>query len=78
MNDKPKPKATLKGPDGATPSSTMDVSGVVKTTKGYAVCSVKMAADGSVLSVSLSDSQAYKQHVAMIAKRVQLDAALKA
>ena len=79
-NDKRKQleRATLKGPDGATPSASMELSGVVRTTKGYAMCNVKLAADGSVLAVSLSDSQAFKQHVATLAKRAQLEAALKA
>lgn len=71
-------KATpATGPDGGTPTGDMELSGVVRTSRGYAVAQALVKADGSV-TVTLGPSQAYPEHVAHEHKRVAVNAALRA
>ena len=70
-------REVVAGPDGATPVGPMTTSGVVKTTKGYAVATVTVDEDGS-LSVKLARSQAFKQYIAAEHKRQAVAEALRA
>lgn len=72
---KPEP---LVGPDGGTPTAPMVLSGVVKTSRGYAVALATLRADGTVERVELKGSQAFKQYVAAQHKNIVLAEALKA
>lgn len=71
-------RKTLKGPDGATARETIEAACVVRTTKGYALCTIRLASDGQLLSAELSESQAFKQYVAVTARAAQVKAAMKA
>ncbi len=72
-------KFTLPGnaPDGATPVGTMTLSGVVRTTRGYAVAIASLGEDGSMV-VTLGNSQVYPEHIASEHKRVAVKATLAA
>lgn len=73
-----KEAAALVGPDGASPSGPIEISGITKTSLGYAVVRAVLKPDGSVESVSMTASQAFKEHVASQHKRIALAEALKA
>lgn len=60
---RPKSQPVTAGPDGATPTGAMTLSGVVKTTKGHAVATVTIAPDGSH-AVKLGVSHAFKEFAA--------------
>lgn len=46
-----------KGPDLAVPVAKMFLSGIVKTSKGYAVATAAINSDGTVDSIALGRSQ---------------------
>lgn len=71
------PPKKLAGPDGAEPTKAMVLTGVVKTSKGYAVATAVVDREG-VAKLSLGTSQAYKEFVAREHKRLALAATLKA
>jgi len=75
---RPKNAPPLVGPDGATAAAPLVLSGVVKTSKGYAVARATLKPDGTVEAVSLMPSQAFKQYVAAQHKRIVLAEALGA
>jgi hypothetical protein len=62
--------------DGATPVGPMVLTGVVRTTKGYAVARA-VVKDGAAV-VTLGHSQTHKEFVAMEHKKVLIAATLKA
>lgn len=64
MKPTPKSAPRFTSPDAAKPVGAMTLVGVVKTTKGYAVATVKLDEEGAVTSVTLGGSQFYKEHVA--------------
>lgn len=64
--------------DGAELAAPMVLTGVVKTTKGYAVAIAKFHADGRLDSLKLQLSQAFKEHVAREHKKVLVVEALRA
>jgi hypothetical protein len=70
---KPRPQSL----DGAEPAGTMVLTGVVRTTKGYAVARAVIARDGNV-TVTLGHSQTHKEFVAIEHKRSLTAATLKA
>lgn len=76
MSAAPK-QAKAKGPDGATPVGTMRLTGVIRTTRGYAVAQETVDADGA-RSLVIGPSQAFPEHVASEHKRVVVNATLKA
>lgn len=56
-----------RGADDATPVGSMTLSGVIRTTKGYALATAVFSPDGSLTSLALGISQAYphgKPHIA--------------
>lgn len=53
----------IAGPDGAKPTRPMTLTGVVRTSKGFAVAQASIALDGT-LTVKLGYSQSEKQFVA--------------
>lgn len=59
-------------PDGATVVKEMILTGLVKTTKGYAVATVVLRPTGEVVSCALGHSQAYKEFVALEHSRLVL------
>lgn len=61
---KPSRGVKIESPDGVNVVRPMTLSGIVRTTRGFAVATVELAADGSVLSVKLGNSQSEKQFVA--------------
>jgi hypothetical protein len=65
------------GPDDATPMGDMVMFGMVKTTKGFAVCTATVSADGST-RLALSGSQSFREYVAAELKRKTLAQALRA
>lgn len=78
---RPKNKAPTEppvGPDDAFPVKSMALSGVVRTSKGYAVAVVTLSPDGEVLSLTLGRSQVGKQYVAAEHKNVMVAEALRA
>ncbi len=64
------------GPDGATPVGPMTLTGVVKTSKGFAVATAVF--DGDSVKVTLAGSQAFRQFVDAQHKRAVVAQALKA
>lgn len=53
------------GPDGAIPVALMTLSGVVKTSRGFAVCRAVLRPDGTVERIELlGPSQARKEFIA--------------
>ena len=75
---KPQSKPRLVGPDGASPTAPLSLTGVVKTSRGFAVARATFAPDGSLIGVELQRSQAFKQYVAAEHKRLVVSEALKA
>lgn len=69
---RPRPPTAI---DGGTPIGPMTLSGVVKTTRGYAVATATFDADGNA-TVKLGNSQAYPEHVAAEHKRILVNATL--
>ncbi len=67
----------LEGPDGATPAAQMTLTGVVKTSKGYAVAVATIAKDGTV-ALKLRSSQSMREFVALEHKRLAHAATLRA
>lgn len=76
LQDETAPAPT--GPDGAKPTATMVLTGLVRTSHGYAVAIEEIGADGQRLSLRLGRSQAIKNFVAQEHKRVLVAAAQKA
>lgn len=74
---KPAPKPRPVGPDGATLVGDGTLTGVVKTSKGYALMTAEVAPDGSVV-LTVSGSQAFKQFVVTQQKRAAFAGAMKA
>lgn len=66
------------GPDGATVIAPMRLTGVVRTSKGFAVAQVTFGPDGAVISAALGRSQALKEFVALEHKRILVLATQKA
>ena len=56
--------AAVVGPDGAEPTKPMTLTGVVRTTKGYAVA-IATRDDAGNVSVKLGRSQSEKVYVAL-------------
>lgn len=77
VTDVPAEEPRVVSPDGATPVGDMTLSGVVKTSKGYAVATATIAPDGSA-TVRLSHSQSSKEFVAAQQKRTAQVLAVKA
>lgn len=73
-NAPPKPRVT--SPDGATVTGDMTLTGIVRTTKGFALAIATITAEG--VKVELGGSQAFKEHIAILSKRASLAQALKA
>jgi hypothetical protein len=67
-----------RGRDGAIPVASMVLSGIVRTSKGFAVCLARLRADGTVENVELGRSQVFKEHVAAEHKPLVVQAAQKA
>lgn len=67
----------LVGEDGGALVGNATLTGVVKTTKGYAVATVYVSADGGIKAV-LGKSQAFKEFVAQEQKRAAAAGASKA
>jgi hypothetical protein len=67
----------IEGPDGAVPSGPLTLTGVVKTTKGYAVALVELSPSGAVLSATLRGSQTFPEHVAREHQRIAVNETLK-
>lgn len=67
----------IVGPEGATPLGQMILSGVVKTNRGYAVATAVVSPNGEI-TITLGNSQAFPEHVAVEHKRIAVNAALKA
>jgi hypothetical protein len=57
------------GPDGATPTKTMRMTGVVRTTRGYCVAIATVEPDGT-FELRLGNSQSHQEFVHMEHKRV--------
>ena len=70
-NETPRLKFSLPGigPDGATPLGEMRLSGVVRTSGGYAVVTVDISADGG-MAVKLGPSQRVLEFVCAEHKRL--------
>ena len=73
---KPRNSPPPASPDGATPIGAMALSGVVKTSKGFAVATATIAADGS-LSWRLGVSQRFKEFIVKEHYRAQSAQAMK-
>ena len=73
----PKP-VRVTSPDGAELKGNATVTGLVKTTKGFATAIVELSPDGAVVSVRLLLSQSEKRFVAMEHKREVVKAAMRA
>ena len=73
----PKP-VRVTSPDGAELKGNATVTGLVKTTKGFATAIVELTPDGSAVSVKLLLSQTEKRFVAIEHKREVMRAALRA
>ncbi len=71
------PQNTFASPDGAAPHGEMTLTGVVRTTKGYAVAVGHVLKDGTV-TITLGTSQSHKEFVALEHKRIALRETLKA
>lgn len=56
------PRKTV-GPDGATLTGPVTLTGVVRTSKGYAVARAVVSPDGTA-AITLGVSQVYREHVA--------------
>lgn len=59
------PLTAPSGPEGATLTKDATVTGVVRTSKGFAVARVVISPNGAVKSVRLGLSQAERRFVAM-------------
>lgn len=67
------------GPDGATLTKTGGVvTGLVRTSKGYAVATIELDGEGRTTSVRLGHSQTQKEFAAREHLRVVTREALKA
>ncbi len=69
---------SVASPDGATLKGNATVTGLVKTSRGYATAIVELAPDGTTVAVRLGLSQAEKRFVAIEHKREVVKAALRA
>lgn len=56
-NDQKPTRAKTTGPDGAFTVGPFTLAGMVRTTRGYAVAISTFAADGSLISTTLGNSQ---------------------
>ncbi len=63
--------------DDAKPAAPMVLTGLVKTSKGYAVAVATFEADGSLQSLEVGPSQANKVYVAMKHQRMLAPMAVK-
>ena len=59
------PPATIQSPDNAAVTKPMVLTGLVRTSRGFAVATATLEPDGTVRSVRLGHSQAFKTFVAM-------------
>lgn len=64
--------------DDAIPTKNMILTGLVRTSKGYALAIVEYAPDGSLVALRLGRSQADKVFVAMAHKEALVKASLAA
>lgn len=71
------PASVPTGVDGATLVGGGTLTGVVKTTRGYALATATVMPDGTTV-VTLGNSQAFKQFVVEQQKRAGLAGAMKA
>ncbi len=67
----------IEGPDGATPMTQMTLTGVVRTSKGFAVAVATITRDGAV-TLKLRSSQSMREFVALEHKRLAHAATLRA
>lgn len=59
------PAAVVSALDSATVMKPMVLTGLVRTSRGYAVATAVLEPDGTARSVKLGHSQAYKSPVAL-------------
>lgn len=57
-------RARIESADNATPKGPMTLTGIVRTTRGYAVAIATLDAEGNVQTVKLGHSQTERQFVA--------------
>ena len=69
------PSARVESPDDAALKGNATLTGLVRTTRGYATALVELAPDGSLMSVRLGLSQTEKRFVAIEHKRALIAAA---
>jgi hypothetical protein len=75
---KPRNEPVKRFADSATPTAPMCLSGIVRTSGGFAVARVVLRPDGTVESFDLGPSQAQREYVAMLHKRLVVRDALNA
>jgi hypothetical protein len=75
---KPRNEPVRGAVDGATPTAPMRLSGLVRTSRGFAVARVVLRPDGTVESLELGPSQSQREYVAMQHKRLVVRDAINA
>lgn len=68
----------VTGVDGATAKGAMTVTGVIRTTKGFAVAEVVLSPTGDVLTIHVGVSQTERHFIALEHKRVAVAATVRA
>ena len=74
---RPPSRPKLVGPDGASPVGAMTLTGLVRTSRGYAVASLVVEPDGTQ-AFRLGNSQVYPEHIAAEHKKMLVKASLAA
>lgn len=78
MKQQPPGAALMKGPDEAYPVGNFELTGVIKTSRGFAVATITLSREGRVVEMKLGRSQTYKEFIALEHREVARAASQRA